>query len=586
MAAYTLDDFGNLVSDAATSAKNKVVNLFKSDDAPGDYSSRRASLARQQKLADALSQMGAQEQAVSTAGGITAPVSGMGALARGLSSFGGAYLSGKAAGDEAALKKGERSQFIENLKNYETTPGETVSTPEQSISANMPTIPRATFDRATGTFAPGADTQTTLTNINIPKYEFVANQRPTTLTEKSGLALQNMETGSEANQQVWAAKYADVVKKQQLLANLVPQAEAALINKATPPNLLPVIKTAMANQDVERLDATLKLALEKGTPNAPKPSDLKTAITELAELKANNPKDPLIPAYEAKINETSTRLRMEQQRINLEGARLKQDNYAPPTTIGFTGPDGEEKQIAAIFDKKRGGYIDASTMQPVVNPKNLRVIGNATGAARTAGMAGRVVVSALDAASDISNMANINADGTMGIFGAMGNTPLSALKRSITEQESQDMQATMSGLSRAMALLGSGGLASSDTVMRSFDQLQPQAGNTLLTSMRKLGGFRQQAVNGINAAISSPMYAPEQKVLLKKAKGEIETAIPWLPKDVQKLENSGKNGTSMRDVFTAKLGQNTHPNGTAPTGWTQDLWDYASPEQIARYRKP
>jgi hypothetical protein len=74
--------------------------------------------------------------------------------------------------------------------------------------------------------------------------------------------------------------------------------------------------------------------------------------------------------------------------------------------------------------------------------------------------------------------------------------------------------------------------------------------------------------------------------LLKKAKGEIETAIPWLPKDVQRLENSGKSGTSMRDVFTAKLGQSTHPNGTAPKGWTQDLWDYASDEQIARYKKP
>jgi hypothetical protein len=551
-----------------------------------DYDTQLAALARRQKYAELLAKQGSEPIDVETVNGIPTPISPFQGLAKVMQSGMGAYLGRKAEADAGALKKSERSQLIENLKNYETAPGDTISMPEQSISANMPATPRATFDRTTGTFAPGADTQTTPTNINIPKYELAAAPRPRTLTEKGDLALQYAQGGSPETSAMWTGRYADVAKKQQQLTNLVPQAKAALTNAATPKNLLPGIQTALDLQDVEGLSAVLKLAQEKGTPSAPKPSDLKTAINELAELKAKNPKDPLIPAYEAKINETATRLRMEQQRINLEGARLKQDNYAPPTTIGFTGPDGEEKQIAAIFDKKRGGYIDASTMQPIVNPKNLRVIGNSTGAGRTAGMAGRVVVSALDAASDISNMSAINADGTMGIFGAMGNTPLSALKRSITEQESQDMQATMSGLSRAMALLGSGGLASSDTVMKSFDQLQPQTGNSLLTSMRKLGSFRQQAVNGINAAISSPMYSPEQKVLLKKAKGEIETAIPWLPKDVQNLENSGKSGTSMRDVFTAKLGQNAHPNGTAPKGWTQDLWDYASPEQIARYKKP
>ena len=78
-----------------------VFSLTKDDD----YASRKAAIARQEKLAELLSQMGAQEQAVSTAGGITAPMSGMGALARGLTSFGGSYLSGKAAKDAEALDK-------------------------------------------------------------------------------------------------------------------------------------------------------------------------------------------------------------------------------------------------------------------------------------------------------------------------------------------------------------------------------------------------------------------------------------------------------------------------------------------------
>jgi len=79
----------------------KYISFTKDDD----YASRKAAIARQEKLAEMLSQMGAQEQAVSTAGGITAPISGMGALARGLTSFGGSYLSGKAERDAAALDK-------------------------------------------------------------------------------------------------------------------------------------------------------------------------------------------------------------------------------------------------------------------------------------------------------------------------------------------------------------------------------------------------------------------------------------------------------------------------------------------------
>ena len=107
--SYFLSGLGDTIGNLGTGVKNAAISLFKSDDAPGDYTTRLASIARQKKLADMLSQMGAQEQAVSTAGGITAPVSGMGALARGLTSFGGAYLSGKASRDEEAATAAEEA---------------------------------------------------------------------------------------------------------------------------------------------------------------------------------------------------------------------------------------------------------------------------------------------------------------------------------------------------------------------------------------------------------------------------------------------------------------------------------------------
>ena len=69
--------------------------------APSAYDPRMVAIARQQKLADMLSQMGAQEIPVSSAGGISAPISPMSALAKGLASFGGSYLSSRAEKDAA-----------------------------------------------------------------------------------------------------------------------------------------------------------------------------------------------------------------------------------------------------------------------------------------------------------------------------------------------------------------------------------------------------------------------------------------------------------------------------------------------------
>ena len=115
-----IDDIGNAPGQAYDWAKRQFISLTKPSEDDGDYTTRSAAIARQQKLAEALSQMGAQEQAVSTAGGITAPMSPMGALARGLTSFGGAYLSGKAAGDEAAAKKAGTEQLASAVSQFGT----------------------------------------------------------------------------------------------------------------------------------------------------------------------------------------------------------------------------------------------------------------------------------------------------------------------------------------------------------------------------------------------------------------------------------------------------------------------------------
>lgn len=95
-----------------------MVSLF----APNDYSTRSAAISRQKKLADALAQIAQQEMPVSTVGGITAPISPYSALVKGLTSFGGSYLAGKAAADEAALKKAAQLEAMEARKTFDQEP--------------------------------------------------------------------------------------------------------------------------------------------------------------------------------------------------------------------------------------------------------------------------------------------------------------------------------------------------------------------------------------------------------------------------------------------------------------------------------
>jgi len=158
-------------ADYVENVPNKLISLFKQDDtAPGDYTSRLASIARQQKLAEALSQMGNQEQAVYTAGGITAPMSPMGALARGLTSFGGSYLAGRAAGDEAALRQSEKQKRLDFLANapgsesaaFVAKPTSASSAAPTGLSGAMPTTeptvtpkPAATYNQKRDYFVRG-----------------------------------------------------------------------------------------------------------------------------------------------------------------------------------------------------------------------------------------------------------------------------------------------------------------------------------------------------------------------------------------------------------------------------------------------
>lgn len=228
------------------------------------------------------------------------------------------------------------------------------------------------------------------------------------------------------------------------------------------------------------------------------------------------------------------------------------ENIAAPTQIGYTGPDGEEVQTAASFDKKTGHYIDAATQQPIVNPKNLRVIGNSSGGARSQNVVNRVLTSTEDATSGIENLARASVGQSKGLFPNLVTTPLSALSRAVTPQDIQDYNATNAGLGRAMGALATGGMAVDEMTQKSFEGLNLNQGDSYITKMRKLAELRQQSQNAIDVQLRSSLLNAEQKTALKVMNTRISAAIPWTVTDVQNLENSGNPKLSLRDAAKAQ----------------------------------
>ena len=284
--------------------------------APSDYDSQMLAISRQQKLAEMLSQMGAQEIPVSSAGGISAPISPMSALAKGLSSFGGSYLAGQA---ENKAKDYEKSKLSDALMarmagsdiDPNTLSSATSTTPEQpgffdraanflgmggnqekpaiagpAAPANTPTAPIDAEGTPTGTYMlpptpasapqPKNDAEGTPTSSYMPSQQpaspnaapvlpylakldrqakYYTAYTPTTLQGRI-----DQQTGLMGIQQ----------NRKDYLDNL-PRYQALLA--AAPDANRPQLQAAINTNNTALLDKYEGTQLDKSTPNAPNAMD-------------------------------------------------------------------------------------------------------------------------------------------------------------------------------------------------------------------------------------------------------------------------------------------------------------------------
>jgi hypothetical protein len=118
-----------------------------------------------------------------------------------------------------------------------------------------------------------------------------------------------------------------------------------------------------------------------------------------------------------------------------------------------------------------------------------------------------------------------------------------ALKRTLanklTEEDSQSVQVSFQGVSRALAILESAGSAQGLVGLTNrADVLMPRTGDTALTVLRKYAEIRQLTERALESVKASPEIGEKQGPFLDKMVKEIQDAVPWTVADVNKLQRS------------------------------------------------
>jgi hypothetical protein len=186
------------------------------------------------------------------------------------------------------------------------------------------------------------------------------------------------------------------------------------------------------------------------------------------------------------------------------------------------------------------------------DPSTPRAIGT-----RERGMIMRVLTAAQSTARDLENIMAMPSGASTGFLGTgMGATPgasimeatVGNLKNRIAPEEVQLYDATLSGLSTALMTLERQGLAGSDTLSGQYDRLALRVSDNVGTKMYKLSLMAQNVENGLLPHIESGYLPPDMEAYARSLVELVRQAVPFTPRDVISLQQSGNPGATIKDV--------------------------------------
>lgn len=293
---------------------NTYVNL---NTPASGYESQLADIVRRQKYAELLAQQGASEIDAGSVGGVPTPISPFQGLAKVFQSGMGAYLSGQATKDQAALEASDNAALLNALKNRSTTPDVSTGgyqTTLPGVTSKGVTLPDVTLN---GVTRPGA-TLSGITsgpyNLDLAPVKIPGYQRSPSELASYDLEQAGSKAMSKANRDVFLKSYTADQASVDALNKVTPQVNSILADPKTDPAVKQILTAALASGDIERMNKILGTIDLNAVPKAP------SQIDKLKINSFNDYNNNLVAQGKPPISYDDYGLTTEGKKFNLEQA--------------------------------------------------------------------------------------------------------------------------------------------------------------------------------------------------------------------------------------------------------------------------
>jgi hypothetical protein len=175
-------------------------------------------------------------------------------------------------------------------------------------------------------------------------------------------------------------------------------------------------------------------------------------------------------------------------------------------------------------------------------------------------------------------------------FNSLYTAPLSALNQSLSDETSQMLQTRMTGVSRGLAALESGGAATGLVGLTESIEKGTfiPAGAKLNVALDKLGEMRRIVESSAKAMLNDPKLSPERKKLIQDEVAIVQKAIPFTQADIDRARKESKKNPSMSFTeFTTKKfgGEEGKKDSIIVSGQTYQRPANMSDQDWADYKK-
>jgi hypothetical protein len=199
----------------------------------------------------------------------------------------------------------------------------------------------------------------------------------------------------------------------------------------------------------------------------------------------------------------------------------------------------------------------------------MALIRNGQGAGKETPQATRVIQALTQTSDALQNVANLPI--TTGPlfqqkqFNSLYTAPLSALNQELSDETSQMLQTRMTGVSRGLAALESGGAATGLVGLTESIEKGTfiPAGAKLNVALDKLGEMRRIVESSGKAILNDPKLTPERRKLIEDELNIVRKAIPFTQADIDRARKASKDTPEMSFTeFTTQKFSGEKPRGT------------------------